>query len=125
MSTKKRPFVDAQGRYHCSCGAIHARGPVGGLNAYRCLNCGRVQNAKQEGSTRVAELASVVIRSWWQVEHYDPNMLGGDRCIIGPEHETQVDAEFFRTQVLSEKLAKKCRVVQYELRRIEPAESKK
>lgn len=35
------PCLSADGTFHCACGAAHMRGPVNGVDVYRCLRCGR------------------------------------------------------------------------------------
>lgn len=34
-------FIDKDGRFHCPCGQTHNRGPVNGVDVYRCLGCGK------------------------------------------------------------------------------------
>lgn len=40
MSDNERIAFVANGKYHCPCGATHERGPVNGVDVYRCLKCG-------------------------------------------------------------------------------------
>jgi hypothetical protein len=34
-------FVDDVGIFHCPCGYVHGRGPINGVDVYRCLKCGQ------------------------------------------------------------------------------------
>lgn len=39
--TKRRvAFVGKDGTFHCPAGHKHSRGPLNGVDVYRCLNCG-------------------------------------------------------------------------------------
>jgi hypothetical protein len=33
-------FVDERGTFHCPNGHQHSRGPINGVDIYRCLSCG-------------------------------------------------------------------------------------
>lgn len=33
-------WVNPQGTFYCRCGRHHSRGPINGVNAYRCCHCG-------------------------------------------------------------------------------------
>lgn len=60
MSRRPKPKVDADGTYHCPCGAFHRRGPVNGVNAYRCLMCGHVHAIKGQLPKHLKEMSLVV-----------------------------------------------------------------
>ncbi|MGC4033704.1 MAG: hypothetical protein QM754_18620 [Tepidisphaeraceae bacterium] len=34
-------FVDESGTFHCPGGHSHSRGPINGVDVYRCLSCGK------------------------------------------------------------------------------------
>jgi hypothetical protein len=34
-------FVDDGGKFHCPGGHSHSRGPINGVDVYRCLSCGK------------------------------------------------------------------------------------
>jgi hypothetical protein len=48
----KAPRVDADGAFHCPCGASHSRGPVDGVGSFRCLSCGRTFAMERKGASR-------------------------------------------------------------------------
>lgn len=60
MSRRPKPKVDADGTYHCPCGAFHRRGPVNGVNAYRCLKCGHVHAIKGQLPKHLKEMSITV-----------------------------------------------------------------
>jgi hypothetical protein len=41
-SKKARSWVGNDGIFHCRCGYIHQRGPINGVDAYRCIHCGKI-----------------------------------------------------------------------------------
>jgi hypothetical protein len=41
LASRQTAFV-LRGTFYCTCGAHHSRGPIDGVDHYRCLACGRV-----------------------------------------------------------------------------------
>ena len=39
IASADKPYVSADGMYHCPCGVAHNRGPLNGGSVYRCLKC--------------------------------------------------------------------------------------
>ena len=54
-SEAKIGFIDESGRFHCPCGATHGRGPINGVDVYRCLHCGTCYQVRGVVQLRAGE----------------------------------------------------------------------